>query len=523
MCNKKHPLTVNKIKLKGFISIPVAAGALLGITLIALGIGISTPSGEQSKLVYQGNLWCVSNFVQQEPLEILADGRPRQDKLLDGKEDWIVREQVTADSAELAEQKAQKDGHGLFEPSNKTELRAKLSAGDGTFFSSHFNSGATMAGPCWGTGSTTAANGHWLNDSINTTCGFDTSKSGYETVSGRPTEATITNYSPNMPGNTCDSATGGGASTADGGSFKVINGRIRYTKGGKVEDYVFAEPTTYNIIPKDKINQWAVVLDGFNGNKPIRVADTYAPNNHAGLNYLDLFLPCGSEYNTFQGGKRKITVVDLTKPKPPVTTTPNKTLPDGSACPTSALKSGPAEGEDYQGRLAQEFERQIALHALGQVADEFTGPLPTPSNNVAAAALKEVGYQGQACSNGKLDKTKYSGGTCVQWCAAFVTWVYQQAGDNIPSIQSAREVFSWFKSHGHPTFNDPAKAGEGDIVVWSRGPDTGHIGIVVANDPATKTMKVVEGNTSHDLVKLYNYPYEKVQNNLNGLIGFGRW
>lgn len=508
------------MKLKGASPIPVIAGTLLAAALIAIGIGISAPTGEQSKLMYPANLWCVSNFIEQQPTEKLPDGRPRQDKLLDGKEEWIVREQVTADSADEAQKKAQKNGGGLFEPSDAKAMREKLSAGDKAFFTSHFNAGATVAGPCWGTGSTSAMTGRWLSDAIREDCfGIKPNEIAGNYEVARTLKVTVTPYSPNMPGNTCDSVTGGPAVTADGGAFKVVNGRIRYVKGSSVEDYVFAQPTTDNIIPWNQRDQYAVVLPGFNNNVPIKIRDHYKSGLHANQNYLDLFAPC-TEYYHLPTGSQTVKIVDLTKPITQASshddTKVKKIAGANTACPETPPKKGPSDGADYQAQLAHEFEKQIALNSLGQSFDEFSGTLPATSNNIAAVAKSQVGFKS---SNG--DCTKYDG--CAQWCAYFATWVYRQAGYQIPQIGSSRETLNWFKSNGHSVFRDPARAGEGDIVVWARGSNTGHIGIVYSNDPSSRTMYVVEGNTSHDQVKMYKYSYEKVTNNLNGLIGFGRW
>lgn len=125
---------------------------------------------------------------------------------------------------------------------------------------------------------------------------------------------TMTQYSPNMPSisNTCDSSSGGGFDTASGGIFKVINDRLRWTRGDLTEDYVFAEPTSDNIIPWNQIDNLAIVVPGFNNNIPIHVRDHYKSGLHAGENYLDLFVPC-SEY-TNSSKSVEVMVVDLTKP-----------------------------------------------------------------------------------------------------------------------------------------------------------------------------------------------------------------
>lgn len=156
------------MRLKAKIDIPVIASAALAAALVSAGIFSISPSGEQSKLIYDGDLWCVSNFVGGSGT--LKDGRQVKDPQLVGKEDWIVRDQVSAKSKEEAEQKAQQNGGGMFEPSNKDELRGWLGANDKKNFTSHFNTGATAPGPCLGTGSSTDQTGRWLNDAIREDC-----------------------------------------------------------------------------------------------------------------------------------------------------------------------------------------------------------------------------------------------------------------------------------------------------------------------------------------------------------------
>ncbi|PIT97413.1 hypothetical protein COT77_01510, partial [Candidatus Berkelbacteria bacterium CG10_big_fil_rev_8_21_14_0_10_41_12] len=102
---------------------------------------------------------------------------PEKDERLKGKEDWIVKEQVKADSKEQAETIAQKNGGGRFEPSDKTRLRQALDASEKEFFITHFNAGATSAGPCLGSGAVSVPAGKWLNDSIRENC-FGISVSG---------------------------------------------------------------------------------------------------------------------------------------------------------------------------------------------------------------------------------------------------------------------------------------------------------------------------------------------------------
>lgn len=156
-------------RVKSAVQIPILATSLLGLALVALGVGFFAPTGEQSKLMYEGNLWCVSNYIEKEPTEYLDNGQPQREPLLEGKEAWIRRDQVEAGSAEEAMAKATQAE--FFERSNKTELRQALQNSDQNFFTHHFNEGATAAGPCWGTGD--PANpyvGYWINDAIAAEC-----------------------------------------------------------------------------------------------------------------------------------------------------------------------------------------------------------------------------------------------------------------------------------------------------------------------------------------------------------------
>lgn len=142
----------------------------LSVALIALGIGFSSPVGENSKLAYSGSLWCISNYIQdldsQGKPVFNKDGQPKDDPLIAGKGVLIRRDQVEAKSAAEAEQKAIKSG--IFEKSNRDELRNSLKKNDTDFFVTHFNSGATSSGPCLGNG--VLLDGFWINDVVRKQC-----------------------------------------------------------------------------------------------------------------------------------------------------------------------------------------------------------------------------------------------------------------------------------------------------------------------------------------------------------------
>ncbi len=294
-------------RVKSTVQIPILATSLLGLALVALGVGFFAPTGEQSKLMYEGNLWCVSNYIEKEPTEYLDNGQPQKEPLLEGKETWVRRDQVEAGSAEEAMTKATQAG--FFERSNKTDLRKALQNNDQDFFTHHFNEWATAAGPCWGTGD--PANpyvGYWINDAIAAECKGEalpeqstssnptsSNETPVDLSSGKKIRVNITSYSPCIrPYNTCDCKTGGNTSTADStGKFAMKDGRLQWVKkDGTAERFVFAQPTTDNIIPWNQRENYGVVIPGFNNNQPIKIRDHYAVGNHANQNYLDLFVPC---------------------------------------------------------------------------------------------------------------------------------------------------------------------------------------------------------------------------------------
>ena len=374
------------MKIRSFVELPFLATSALAVTLIALGIAFLQPSGEQSKLMYSGNLWCVSNFIEKEPRELLDDGQPRRDPLLDGRGELIVREQITANSKDEAETKAQQNGRGLFEPSEKTQLRAWLAQRNeegNKQFSTHFNSGATAPGPCVGSGDPDVRVGFWLKEKINQYCGVSTNTTGY-TATGTK-KIYLTGYSPYIKSNDCDSHGSNrfGDAVAADGKFEWQNGRLRFKDSqGKWQDYIYAEPQTDNLVKWSQRNDIGFVIPGFYQNQPIFVHDHYGKGVHANQPFLDLFIPCNEFKQTQKtiaalpsakvGGPSgafatvQMQVVDTTQPTPApppaASAGPAKTLPDGTACPTTAGPSGPSEGDDYQDEIAAEYQKQLTAY-----------------------------------------------------------------------------------------------------------------------------------------------------------------
>lgn len=176
----------------------------------------------------------------------------------------------------------------------------------------------------------------------------------------------------------------------------------------------------------------------------------------------------------------------------------------------------------YSKRLA--YAEQI-LGQYGGSAVASTGQTCTgsASGSIAQIALGEVGTHE---TNGDNDSAtcKYQGSACPpgqEWCADFVSWVYNQAGSPFTGgldggwrIPGAAAVAEWFKANGTwinytghlpPTGSKDAPQ-PGDVIYY---PDNGgHVNIVVSYDG--KTIMTVGGNESDAVSKapstLYGTP-----------------
>lgn len=374
---------------KPSFSTSILSATLLGAALLTLGaLGFTATTGEPSKLAYSGKLWCVSNWIEAETdkgKEIYLpspDGRPQKDPRLKGRESWWRGDQVEADNAAEAEQKATILGN--FEPSDKVTLRQALDRNDKAFYTSHFNRGATTRGPCLGTGFGDGMIGMWIKDAIRQDCyglsNQNASAGSYQVV--KEMIVNLTNYSPNMTSpsgrkNNCDASTGGGSGSAQG-YYAFANDKVVWTDGTKTEEHVLAEPTTDNILPRSQWDTYGIIIPGFNNNQPIHIRDHYAPGNHAGENYLDVMSDC-TEYPGVKDGATKIQIVDLSKPiSAPNPDTVNKAAPKAQgaspACPDQPPLPGQSFGQDYRSQIAQAFMEQLDRIAAEQTTSDDNSP-----------------------------------------------------------------------------------------------------------------------------------------------------
>lgn len=156
-------------KLKAAFEVPILVAAAFAAVLIAMGVGYKAGN---THVEYEGDLWCVSNYLEKEPTEYTKDGQPVKHPLLESRGDWVRKDQIkvsytTDDPREEAMGLAVKEV--FFERATKQEMIAALESGDKDFFTHHFNEGATSAGPCWGDGEG-EDDGKWINDAIREEC-----------------------------------------------------------------------------------------------------------------------------------------------------------------------------------------------------------------------------------------------------------------------------------------------------------------------------------------------------------------
>jgi len=558
------------MRLRSFIIGDLLYAAVLGAALVALGIGFSLTSstGEQSKLAYEGNLWCISNYIEQEPTEYLADGRPRKDERLDDKIDWIRKEQIAAESKEEAEQKATSQ---YFKPSNAEELRGWLDANNKASFTTHFNTGATTPGPCLGSGFGNGMAGKWVNDGLNEDCFTLPSGSGSaldiynaKAFTAEQINTYLQQKSPNSPLNSkgqvfvdaglkygvnpgfllgiadAESSLGiqcqtpGNLLNGTNNAFGLTaGGQTSFRRFGSYEEGIVAAASN---AATEKYKQ----LDGSIKEFRLKWCGYETESENSGTILSDgtkITYDCKNGSSSWEAEVQAVLsglssisqATSDTEAASPEDISAKQNRPD--YCPDKPLPAGPSTGEDYQLRIAKQYEQKLS-EVYGEDSDGTSGATggsydaPTDLTKSADAIVKiaksQVGYRGKPGGGaGKHDCTKYD--ACQQWCAYFVTWVYKQAGYDIPSIGNAQETLNWFKIHGHYVFQDVSSAAPGDIIVWDRGGKKGHIAIIVENNKPNSTLTIIEGNTGNDTVKEWRISYSSAKNNYKGLVGLGRW
>lgn len=120
---------------------------------------------------------------------------------------------------------------------------------------------------------------------------------------------------------------------------------------------------------------------------------------------------------------------------------------------------------------------------------------------VIAEARTHIGYVESAGKDNKFGK--WYGMNHNPWCAMFVSYCFNKAGagklvaaSNAKGFASCGQGIKFFKRHNAWLPVAKAKAGDLAFFDWDHDGEQDHVALVVSNDPKTKTIHTIEGNTS---------------------------
>ena len=111
--------------------------------------------------------------------------------------------------------------------------------------------------------------------------------------------------------------------------------------------------------------------------------------------------------------------------------------------------------------------------------------VPSAPSAPVAIAEANIGRGETFADNSGPWVERYTRGSRVAWCAAFVSYVYKEAGYRIPYTLRARDFLKIGERRSKPV--------AGDVVVFRRGSTMGHVAIIVKVVDA-KNFWVIEGN-----------------------------
>jgi CHAP domain len=162
------------------------------------------------------------------------------------------------------------------------------------------------------------------------------------------------------------------------------------------------------------------------------------------------------------------------------------------------------QGLPHSGEMAMDATAQNLLEEAWGL---FHGSEPPPSGNTLRQkalekAITQLGYTESPPSSNNTKYGDWYGVNYQPWCAIFVTWCYETAGDSPSFVAGSRYAYCPYvvgdaraNRYGLTTIDDPVP---GDLVVYDWGGDTvyDHIGLFEAwQGPPDFT--AIEGNTSY--------------------------
>ena len=151
----------------------------------------------------------------------------------------------------------------------------------------------------------------------------------------------------------------------------------------------------------------------------------------------------------------------------------------------------------------------------------------TAQYEVITEAKKHVGYTEGANKDNMFGK--WFGANHTAWCAEFVSYCLNKAGygDLIKGAQtdkgfaSCGSGISFFKKKKAWFPVSEAEMGDLCFFDWDHDGEQDHVGIVVKNNPETKTIETIEGNTS-DTSHSNGGVVKRCTRNYSVIMGVGR-
>ena len=135
------------------------------------------------------------------------------------------------------------------------------------------------------------------------------------------------------------------------------------------------------------------------------------------------------------------------------------------------------------------------IFAFGSAAYDgrasYTPPRPAPSTTgqkAANLAAGWLGYNWRGVNGNNWD----AAGAPEYWCSDFATYVWEQAGINVPITPGVLAFITWAQNNGHFTSN-LADVHVGDVIFYNNGGTKQHVGVIIQVN-ADGTVETADGD-----------------------------
>jgi hypothetical protein len=159
-----------------------------------------------------------------------------------------------------------------------------------------------------------------------------------------------------------------------------------------------------------------------------------------------------------------------------------------SASTTSAVKSY----QSGHGLTADGIAGSATMKSMGITRVGSCNNGTAQGEKIVDTAKSQLGVTANSseCVPGK----PYS--ICADWCAAFATWVWRDAGESIPSMTYVPNVYDWAVSNNRwYGTSQLSLAKPGDLIIFGSANNRYHIGVV--DHVSGGTVYVISGNTEN--------------------------